>query len=93
MDDEKARKMFQAYLDNAEAKSGKTLPQMHAALKRSGLKAHAELRDFAKREFGIGHGHAQAVVMRYLKPEFRTAGEMRKPHPVVAKAKKPAAKK
>ena len=58
MDDAKARKMFQAYLDNAEAKSGKTLSQMHAMLKKSGLKAHAALRDFAKREFGIGHGHA-----------------------------------
>jgi Domain of unknown function (DUF4287) len=93
MDEAKARKMFQAYLDNAEAKSGKTIAQMHAALKRSRLKLHAELRDFAKRQFGIGHGHAQAVVMHYLKPEFRTESEMRKPRPAAAKSKRPAAKK
>jgi hypothetical protein len=93
MDDEKARKMFQAYLDNAEAKSGKTVSQMHAALKKSGIKGHTELRDFAKREFGIGHGHAQAVVVRYLKPEFRTESEVRKPRAAAKTAKKPSAKK
>ena len=43
MDDEKARKIFQAYLDNAEAKSGKTISEMHAALKASGIKGHSEL--------------------------------------------------
>ena len=93
MDDKKARKMFQAYLDNAEAKSGKTIAQMHAAMKASGIQGHSELRDFAEREFGVGHGHAQAIVVRYLRPEFRTPAETRKPRSAAKAKAKAKAKK
>jgi hypothetical protein len=77
LDDEAARKMFQSYLTNAAAKSGMTLTAMHSALKKSGLTKHSDLRAYAMKRFGLGHGHAQAVVVRFLKPEFRTPAEKR----------------
>lgn len=52
---------FQAYLDNVKAKTGKT-PQDFAALaKEKGLDKHGEIVAWLKSDFGLGHGHANAV--------------------------------
>lgn len=89
MDDEAARRTFQNYLANAEAKSGMTVDAMHAELKKSGLAKHSDLRSFAMQTFGLGHGHAQAVVARYLKPDFRTPAQKRaRPKPKATPAAK-----
>lgn len=57
---------FQAYLDNIEAKTGKTPNQFIALAKSKGFtdpstKATA-IADWLKKEFGLGHGHAMALV-------------------------------
>ncbi|MDZ4761186.1 MAG: DUF4287 domain-containing protein [Alphaproteobacteria bacterium] len=75
---------FRVYLDNAEKNSGKSIAQLHAMLKKSGLEKHGELLTWLKTETGLGHGHANAVVATYLKPGFRSSA---------ASAKKPAVKK
>ena len=61
---------FQAYLDNIEAKTGKTPAdfKLIAADKGfydgahipAGVKA-TQITDWLKAEFGLGHGHAMAV--------------------------------
>tara|TARA_R110002020_G_scaffold321242_5_gene537148 strand:+ start:2615 stop:2833 length:219 start_codon:yes stop_codon:yes gene_type:complete len=61
---------FQAYLDNIEAKTGKT-PEDFKKLASSkgvyldgkiaqGIKA-SEITDWLKDDFGLGHGHAMAI--------------------------------
>lgn len=57
---------FQAYLDNIEAKTGKTPNEFVAMAKKKGFddpstKAGA-IVDWLKEDFGLGHGHAMALV-------------------------------
>ena len=103
MDPEKAAKAFQAYLDNAEKSSGKTIAEMQKALNASGISNHTEQRTFLMTTFGLGHGHAQAVLTKFKNADFHGGGATAKaaaPTKATAKAspkktpaKKPAAKK
>jgi len=62
---------FQAYLDNIQAKTGKTPADFKAmALEKgfvgpsgiaAGVKA-TQITDWLKADFGLGHGHAMAIV-------------------------------
>ncbi len=57
---------FQAYLDNIEAKTGKTPNDFIAMAKEKGYdnpntKAGAIVA-WLKEDFGLGHGHAMAIV-------------------------------
>ena len=56
---------FQAYIDNIEAKTGKTPDEFgtlarEAGLLEPGAKA-APVVAWLKRDFGLGHGHAMAI--------------------------------
>jgi hypothetical protein len=57
---------FQAYLDNIEEKTGKTPNEFVAMAKEKGLdtpKTKAgEIVDWLKQDYGIGRGHAMALV-------------------------------
>lgn len=57
---------FQAYLDNIEAKTGKTPNEFIAMAKEKGfddpsVKA-TTIANWLKEDFGLGHGHAMAMV-------------------------------
>jgi Domain of unknown function (DUF4287) len=57
---------FQAYLDNIQAKTGKTPEEFRAMATEKGLlpglvKATA-ITDWLKADFDLGHGHAMAIV-------------------------------
>lgn len=57
---------FQAYLDNIEDKTGKTPNEFIALAKEKGfddpsVKA-TEIVNWLKGDFGLGHGHAMALV-------------------------------
>ena len=62
---------FQAYLDNVEAKTGKSADDLKALAIDKGL-AHANglapgvkpgaVIDWLKADFDLGHGHAMAIV-------------------------------
>lgn len=47
---------------NIEKNTGKTLGELSALLRASGLTKHGELREFAKNTFGLGHGDANTLV-------------------------------
>jgi len=56
---------FQAYLDNIQAKTGKTPEEFKALAERAGvfnreMKA-SELIAWLKKEFDLGHGHSMAI--------------------------------
>ncbi len=56
---------FQAYIDNIEAKTGKTPGELKNAAEKAGvykrdMKAD-DLVKFLKEEFDLGHGHCMAI--------------------------------
>lgn len=53
---------FQAYLDNIETKSGKTPQDFINLAKEKGLTKYSELVAWLKKDFGLGLGHARALV-------------------------------
>lgn len=56
---------FQAYLDNIEIKTGKTPNEFIGLAKDSGFTADTkagEIVSWLKEDFGLGHGHAMALV-------------------------------
>ena len=52
---------FQAYLDNIEAKTGKTPAQFVAMAKKKGLTESRDITAWLKKDFGLGLGHARAL--------------------------------
>lgn len=55
-------KALATQLANIEKRSGKTLAELGEILRASGLARHGELRDYLKRELGMGHGDANTTV-------------------------------
>lgn len=62
---------FQAYLDNIEAKTGKSAADFKALAARQGFMEDGRLRSgvkagdivrWLKADFGLGHGHSMAIV-------------------------------
>jgi Domain of unknown function (DUF5655)/Domain of unknown function (DUF4287) len=58
-------KAVQTQLANIQKKTGKTLDQLYAWLKKTGLAKHGELRDAAKSGLGLGHGDANTLVTMF----------------------------
>jgi hypothetical protein len=70
-------------LANIEKRSGKTLDELTRALRGSGLSKHGELRDFLKRELGMGHGDANLVVHLALQSDGASAAADKSPDAVL----------
>ena len=64
---------FQTQLKNIQTKTGKTSDQLFALARKSGLSKHGEIRDFYKRELGLGHGDANSLTKFYLAQGSGTA--------------------
>lgn len=54
-------------LANIEKRTGKTLAQLHAILRQSGLDKHGQLVALLKEQLAMGHGDANTVVHTYRK--------------------------
>jgi hypothetical protein len=59
-------KAFATQLANIEKRTGKTLEELAAVVRSSGLAKHGEIRDMLKRELGMGHGDANTLVHHVL---------------------------
>ncbi len=57
---------MQAYLDNIQAKTGKSVNDFRALADEKGLVKHAAIMEWLKTEFGLGHGHATAMTHQIL---------------------------
>ena len=66
-------KAIETQLKNIQTKTGKTIDQLGEILRKSGFTKHGELRDFAKRELGLGHGDANTLVHTCLKSDGASA--------------------
>ncbi len=62
---------FQAYLDTIKAKTGKTPDDFAKLAQQKNLTKHGEIVAWLKSDFGLGHGHANAIVAVLLKSETR----------------------
>jgi hypothetical protein len=62
---------FQAYLDNIHKKTGKTADGLKAIAAEKGLTKAGEITAWLKADFGLGHGHAMAVVHLIVHEEHR----------------------
>lgn len=61
---------YTAYIDNIKEKTGKGPEWFVAEAKKKGLSAHAELLRWLKTDCGLGHGHANAMIMYIRDPDF-----------------------
>lgn len=64
------RMTYKAYLDNVYAKTGKTAEDYRKMAKEKGLTKHAELLKWLKTDCGLGHGHANAIILYIQNPEL-----------------------
>ena len=55
-------------LKNIQARTGKTIADLHAAVRGSGLAKHGERRSWLMEQFKLGHGDANTVVHFLDKP-------------------------
>jgi hypothetical protein len=60
-------KALATQLANIQKKTGKSLAELYAWLKATGLGKHGELRDAAKTKLALGHGDANTLVTLYLR--------------------------
>lgn len=68
-------KAVQTQLDNIQKKTGKSLDELAVIVKKSGLAKHGEIRDYLKRELGLGHGDANALVHAVLQSDGQRAAD------------------
>ena len=61
---------YKAYIDNIKAKTGKDPEYYRAVAKEKGLAKHSELLGWLKSDCGLGHGHANAIILYIQNPEL-----------------------
>jgi hypothetical protein len=66
---------YETQLKNIQTKTGKTLDQLYAHIKQSGLAKHGEIRDLLKRDLGLGHGDANTLTHFYFKAQEGQSGQ------------------
>jgi hypothetical protein len=59
------------YFPSIEKKYGKPIAEWKELIKASPLRAHMDLVNWLKSEYGLGHGHANALVAHTLAEEKR----------------------
>lgn len=62
-------KALETQLKNIQTRTGKTLDELYALIRKSGLAKHGEIRDMLKRDLSMGHGDANTLVHTYLRAE------------------------
>jgi len=66
-------KAIATQLANIEKRSGKSLDELAAIIRASGLAKHGEIRDMLKRDLGMGHGDANTLTHHVLKSDGQSA--------------------
>ncbi len=56
-------------LQNIQTRTGKTLDELYAHIRKSGLVKHGEIRALLKKDPGMGHGDANTLATFFLKSD------------------------
>jgi len=68
-------KAIQTHLENIQKKTGKSLDELAAIVRKSGLSKHGDIRAYLQKELGLGYGDANAVVHAVLQSDGQRAAE------------------
>jgi hypothetical protein len=68
-------KAIATQLANIENKTGKSLAQLTAAIKKSGKTKHGDIRSWLMETYGIGHGDANSLTHTALKSDGASAAK------------------
>src|SRR5687768_18489152 len=68
-------KALETQIKNIQTRTGKSLDDLFAIVRKSGLTRHGEIRDMLKRDLGMGHGDANTLVHYALKSDGASAAE------------------
>ena len=68
-------KAVETQLKNIQAKTGKTLAELGAHVRDSGLAKHGEIRAMLMRDLGLGHGDANALAHAVLQSDGERAAQ------------------
>ena len=72
-------KALATQLANIEKRTGKSLDQLAAIVRESGLSKHGQIRDMLKRDLGMGHGDANGLVHHILHSRGPSPGDGKTP--------------
>lgn len=61
---------YKAYIDNIRAKTGKTPEDFRKLAKEKNLVNYSDLLKWLKTDCGLGHGHANAIILYVQDPEL-----------------------
>jgi Domain of unknown function (DUF4287) len=61
---------YKAYIDNIYAKTGKTPDDYLKMAREKRLTEHGDLLKWLKTDCGLGHGHANAIILYIKDPEL-----------------------
>lgn len=61
---------YKAYIDNIKAKTGKTPEDFRRLAEKKGLVKYGELLKWLKSDCGLGHGHANAIILYIRNPKL-----------------------
>ncbi|HTT35439.1 MAG TPA: DUF4287 domain-containing protein [Thermoplasmata archaeon] len=61
---------YKAYIDNIRAKTGKEPEEYRAEAAKRGLTQYGELLRWLKSDCGLGHGHANAMILYIQQPDL-----------------------
>ncbi len=61
---------YKAYIDNIRAKTGKAPEDYRKSAKEKDLAKYGELLSWLKTDCGLGHGHANAIILYIQNPEL-----------------------
>ena len=64
---------YKGYIDNIQAKTGRSPEDYLTEAKKKGLTTHKELLNWLKTECGLGHGHANAMILYIRNTEVAKA--------------------
>ncbi len=59
----------QFYFPSIEKKYGKSIAEWKSIIRSSGLTTWKQLMELLKTDYGMGHGHANALVLHTLKED------------------------
>src|SRR4051812_22126212 len=70
-------KALETQLKNIQTRTNKSLEELSAIVRKSGLTKHGEIRDMLKRDLGLGHGDANRLVHFVLESDGESSARAR----------------